>query len=80
MVGEQRCDVAAVAQDIVDEALQRLLWSDFHKEADAGRVQRLQSLDELHGRSHLLRQDIEHLRYDARPHRVKLAADVGDDG
>ena len=80
MIGEERNHVAALAEHIFGKSLQRLLRSDFHENARAGIVQRAQALHELHGRSDLPRQNVQHLRHDVRPRGIKLAVHVGDDG
>ena len=61
MVGEQREDVVVGgAEHVLDEAVQRLLRPDLDEDPRAGVVERVQSLDELHGRGHLAAQDVEH--------------------
>ena len=67
------------AEHILGKSLQRLLRSNFNKHASAGIVQRAQALNKLHRRSDLLRENVEHLRHDVRPHGIKLAVGVGDD-
>ena len=68
-----------VAEHILGKSLQRLLRPDFDEYARAGVVQRVQALDELHGRSNLPRQNVQHLRHDAGSRGIELAVDVGDD-
>ena len=49
MVGEQREDVVVLApEDVLGEAVERLLRPDFDEDAGAGVVQRVQALHELH--------------------------------
>ena len=78
VVGEQRHDVAAVAEHVVDEALQGLLRADLDEDARAGGVQRLQALDELHRLGDLAGEDVEHPRHgvaarSGRTRRLTLA-------
>ena len=79
MIREQREHVVVFAQHILDEAVQRLLRTHFHKYARAGLIQRAQPLDELHGRRNLPRQNVEHGGSGVGPRGIELAVHVGDD-
>ncbi len=78
MIGEQRQHVGMFAQHILHKSLQRLLRPNLHKHARAGIVKRAQSLDKLHRRRHLPRQNIQHLGHGLRPGGIELAIDIGD--
>ncbi len=54
VVGEQREHVVVVAEDVLDEAVQRTLGPDLDEHPGAGVVQRVEALHELHRRRHLL--------------------------
>ena len=79
MVGEQRNHVATFAKHFFGKSLQRLLRSDFDKDARARVVKRLQALHKLHRRRNLLREQVQHLRNNIRPRGIKLAIHVGND-
>ena len=79
MIGEQRNHIAVATEHILGKSLQRLLRSNFNEHASAGIVQRAQALNKLHGRSDLLRENVQHLRHDVRPRGIKLAVCVRDD-
>ena len=78
MIGEQRNDAFALAQDVFHKTVQNSLGTHFDKEARAGGVERVESFDELHRRRNLLPQKADHLRNHARSHRIKFAGDIGD--
>ena len=80
VVGEERDDVRAAAEDVVGEALQRPLGTDLDEDARAGRIQRLQPLHELDRRGHLAAEDVDHLGRRPGAHGIELSAHVGDDG
>ena len=67
MIGEKRDYIAAFAQHVFGESLQRFLGSDLNKDSRTRFVQRAQPFDELHGRCHLLRKNVQHLRHDPCP-------------
>ena len=67
MIGEQRNDVAAFAEHILGKSLQRFLRPNFDEDARTRVVERAQTLYELHGRSHLLGENVQHLRHNIRP-------------
>jgi hypothetical protein len=79
VVGEQREDVAAVAEHVLGETLQGALGADLDEHAHAAVVQGVQALDELHRGGDLAGEDIQHLGDGVRPHRVELTADIGHD-
>ncbi len=60
--------------------MQRLFRSNLNKHARAGIVQRAEALNKLDRRRDLLRENVEHLWHSIRPHGIKLAVGVGDDG
>ncbi len=78
MIGENRKHIAAIAEHILGESLQRFFRTDFNEDARARVVECAQALHELHWRRDLLREDVQHLRNNVKPHGIKLAVRVGD--
>ena len=76
---KQRNHVAVAAEHVLGKSLQCLLRSNFNKHASASVVERVQSLNKLHRRGDLLRENVQHLRNDVGPRGIKLAVSVGDD-
>ena len=79
MVREQGEHTRVVAEHLFDEAVQRLLWSHLDEHPRPVQIQRLQTLHELHGRRHLPAQDVDHLGFHARSHRIEVPTQVGHD-
>ncbi len=78
MVRKQRQDIVAAAENILDKPMERLLRANLDKHAGPGRVQRPQSLDELHRRGDLPRQNVEHGGRRLRTGGIERSTDVGD--
>jgi len=76
VIGGQQGYIAAVFHDIHYQGVQNPFWPDLDKNTPAQFVERVYPLDELHRRSHLLRQDVQNLF--ARI-GIDLAGDIGDD-
>ena len=78
VVGEQGEHVVVLVQDVLDEAVQRLLRPDLDEDPRPGFVQRPQAADELHGGGDLTPEQVDHRLLIGR-HRVELTGHVGDD-
>ncbi len=79
MVGEQRHDILVVAEDVFDEPVQCPLGAHLDKHSSSGVIQCLETLHELHGRGHLLAENVEH-RVSGGIGGVELSGHVGDEG
>src|ERR1019366_8843418 len=79
MIREQRDHIAAFAEHFLGKSLQRLLRPDFDKDARPGIVERVQALYELHRRSYLQREQVQHLGNNLGSAGIKLAVHVGND-
>ena len=65
------------AEHVFDEPVQRSFRADFDEDAGAGVVERVEPLDELHGRRHLAPEVLAH-RLARRVRWIELAGHVGD--
>ncbi len=79
MVGEQRHHIAALAKNVLGEALQSLLRPNFDEYPHASVIQRAQAFHELHWSRDLLRKEVEHLGHDIRAGGIELAIYIGHD-
>ena len=80
MVRGEGVDVGTVAEDVLDEALERPLRADLDEDARAGLVERLEPLHELDGRGDLpARGGRSTFGRDVAVRRVEVARDVRDD-
>ncbi len=80
MIREEGEYGGVVAEHLLGEAVERLLRANLDEDAGAVLVQSPKAFHELNRRSDLVAQNGDHLRFDASPHRVEVAAQVGDDG
>ena len=76
VVGEQGEHI--VAEDVLDEAVQRLLGADLDEDAGTRRVQRAQPVDEPDRRGHLAAEQVEH-GVDVGVRRIELTGHVRHD-
>ena len=79
MVGEEGRDFGILTQNIFGKAPERLLRAGFYEDPHPRVIERLQALNKLHRRGHLLAEDVDHLGDDVGMHRVEIPGDVGDD-